>query len=57
MKILVDENIVFAKEAFAELGEVELIHGRKINNDLLKDVDALIVRSITKVGPQLLQDT
>lgn len=57
MKIIVDENISFGMEAFSQFGEVELVHGRKITNDLLKDADALITRSITKVNKDLLQGT
>ncbi|MDZ7766189.1 MAG: NAD(P)-dependent oxidoreductase [Melioribacteraceae bacterium] len=57
MKIIVDENIEFGAEAFSGFGEVELMHGRKITNESLKDCDALIVRSITKVDENLLSDT
>jgi len=54
MKIIVDENISFGKEAFKQFGEVVLINGRKISNAHLKDSDALIVRSITNVNKELL---
>ena len=57
MKIVVDENISFGKEAFENFGEVELIHGRKITNESLKNADALIVRSITNVNKKLLENT
>jgi len=57
MKIVIDENIAFAQEAFEPFGEVTLCHGRKIDNALLKDADALLVRSITKVGKALLENT
>ncbi len=57
LKIIVDENIVFAKEAFGLLGDVTLLSGRKINNEVLKDADVLIVRSITKVDEELLKNT
>jgi erythronate-4-phosphate dehydrogenase len=55
MKITVDENIAYAKEAFSQFGDVELLHGRKITPDSVKDSDALIVRSITKVDKNLLE--
>ncbi len=55
MKIIVDENINFGKEAFSTLGEVTLVNGRKVTNEQLKNADALIVRSITKVNKELLQ--
>jgi len=54
MKIVIDENIPFAKEAFSTLGEVETSHGREITSQKTEDADALIVRSITKVNSELL---
>jgi len=57
MKIVVDENVAFAEEAFSLFGEVVLLHGREINNTVLKDADALIIRSITKVNKELLKET
>ena len=53
MKIVVDENISYGKEAFKNLGEVELIPGREIDKKHLIDKDALIVRSITNVKKDL----
>jgi erythronate-4-phosphate dehydrogenase len=57
MNIIVDENISYAPEAFSQFGNVSVIHGREINNNLLKNADALIVRSITKVDENLLKGT
>ncbi|MCU7497243.1 MAG: 4-phosphoerythronate dehydrogenase [Ignavibacteria bacterium] len=57
IRIVVDENISFAEEAFSSLGEIRLLHGRKIDNNALKDADALIIRSITSVNEELLKDT
>jgi len=57
MKIVVDENISYGKEAFENLGEVELVPGREITNEHLIDKDALIVRSITNVNKALLEKT
>jgi erythronate-4-phosphate dehydrogenase len=57
MKIVVDENIAYAEETFSGYGDVVLSHGRKITNEMLRDADALIVRSITKVNEDLLQGT
>ena len=55
MKIVVDENIPFAKEAFSTLGEVETSHGREITPQKVEDADVLIVRSVTKVNSELLE--
>ncbi len=57
MKILVDENVPYGREAFGLLGEVVTAHGRKISRDMLVDADALVVRSITKVNRELLEGT
>jgi erythronate-4-phosphate dehydrogenase len=57
MKIIADENISFAVEAFSRFGTIELMHGRHITRSALKDADALIVRSITNVNKDLLEDT
>jgi len=57
MNIVVDENIAYAKEAFFEFADVHLVDGRKITNQQLKNVDALIVRSITNVNSNLLDGT
>ncbi len=57
MKLVVDENIAFAEEAFSQFGDVLLISGRQITNDILQNTDALIVRSITNVDENLLQNT
>jgi erythronate-4-phosphate dehydrogenase len=57
LRLIVDENIVFADKAFAQFGEVNLMPGREINNSNLNDVDVLIVRSITNVDKDLLKNT
>lgn len=57
LKLVIDENISFAKEVFSQFGEIKLINGREINNDILKDADILLVRSLTKVNENLLKRT
>jgi erythronate-4-phosphate dehydrogenase len=57
LKLLVDENIAFPREAFSQFGEVILKSGREITNKLLSNTEALIVRSITKVDKSLLENT
>ncbi|VTN10630.1 Erythronate-4-phosphate dehydrogenase [Raoultella terrigena] len=49
MKILVDENMPYARELFSRLGEVRAVPGRPIPAEALTDADALMVRSVTKV--------
>lgn len=55
MIIVADENIPFAREAFSPLGEVRLVHGRKMTAETVKDATLLLVRSITKVNEALLK--
>ncbi len=57
MKILYDENIPFGKEAFSTLGEVQSCSGREITSEMLKGIDLLFVRSVTKVNSELLEGT
>ena len=54
LKILADQAIPNAKEIFSTFGEVELKYGRDIQPCDLQGVDALIVRSVTKVNDELL---
>jgi len=57
MRITIDENIVFAREAFSEFGVIQLLNGRAIKKQYLLDTEILIVRSITKVDEKLLTGT
>jgi len=54
MKIIADENIPFVREAFSTLGEVTALPGREITAKNLGDAEVLLVRSVTRVGPELL---
>ena len=54
MKILVDENMPYARELFSRLVEVKAVPGRPIPVAELDDADALMVRSVTKVNEALL---
>jgi erythronate-4-phosphate dehydrogenase len=54
VKILVDENMPYARELFSRLGDVKAVPGRPIPVNELDDADALMVRSVTKVNEALL---
>ena len=54
MKILIDENMPYAEQLFSQLGEVILKPGRTLTAGDLIDIDALIIRSVTKVDADLL---
>ena len=55
MKILCDQNMPYAYEAFSRLGQVTLKPGRQIGPDDVRDADLLFTRSTTKVGAGLLE--
>lgn len=54
MKIVADENIPLVNEFFSRLGEVSCLPGRTITPADVRDADALIVRSVTRVNQALL---
>jgi len=54
MKILIDENMPYAAELFGQLGEVITKPGRTLSADDLIDIDALMIRSVTKVNRKLI---
>ncbi|WED20972.1 4-phosphoerythronate dehydrogenase [Vibrio sp. JC009] len=54
MKILIDEAMPYAKALFSQLGEVVTKAGRAITAEDLTDIDALMIRSVTKVNKELL---
>ena len=54
MRIIIDENMPFASELFADLGEVVRLPGRKMSAEQVADADVLLVRSVTRVNEALL---
>ncbi len=57
MKFVVDRDIPFIRGVLEEFGDVVYLDGRSIARKDLLDADALVVRTRTKCGPALLQDT
>ena len=57
MRVVADQNIPFIKEAFSDFEIIALLSGRDITNDVLRDADILLVRSITKVNESLLKNS
>jgi len=55
MKILIDENMPYAEALFSQLGDVVLKAGRQMTAEDLIDVDALMIRSVTKVNDAFLK--
>ena len=54
MKIIADENIPFAEEAFGTLGNVELISGRDATPETFRDCEVFLTRSVTKIDEEML---
>jgi erythronate-4-phosphate dehydrogenase len=52
--IVCDELVPFAEEAFSRIGEVRLLSAAGLTPKNIKTADALIVRSVTRVGPGLI---
>lgn len=55
LHILADENIPLVEEAFGKLGAVERVPAQAITATKVRPVDVLLVRSVTRVGPALLE--
>lgn len=55
MKIVADENILALDGWFGKKVKLQLVPGRDISAQHVKDADALLVRSITRVDKALLQ--
>lgn len=55
MKIVADANIVDVSALYQAHGELKLLSGRDISPADVRDADALLVRSITRVDARLLE--
>lgn len=54
LSILADENIPALEPLFGPLGQLRRLPGRTLSADDVADADILLVRSVTRVGPDLL---
>jgi len=54
VRIIADANIPLLKEAVGPLGEVVALPAERITPDVVRQADALLVRSVTKVDKALL---
>ena len=57
MKIVADENIPYVRDAFGGVGDVVTLPGREISREAIGDAKLLLVRSITRVGRELIEGT
>ncbi len=57
LNIVADENIPYVQEAFKTVGTVRLVPGRTMTAATVKDAQVLLVRSVTKVNRDLLENS
>jgi len=55
MIIAVDEAIPYWQQAFSTLGEIRTFSGRKVQPADIKEAEALVIRSVTRVDAALLE--
>ena len=55
MKFVVDDKIPYIRGVLEKFGTVNYITGKNISADDVKDADALIVRTRTKVNKELFE--
>jgi erythronate-4-phosphate dehydrogenase len=54
MKIIADENIPLAARTLEGFGAVEVVPAQAFTRTTVRNADVLLVRSVTRVGPELL---
>lgn len=57
MKILADAHIPYLNGVAEQFGETEYLPGNQFSKDAIKDKDALIVRTVTHFGKEILSGT
>lgn len=55
MKIVIDDNIPYIRGVFEPYAQVVYLQGKAICRDVVEDADALLVRTRTKCGSELLE--
>lgn len=57
MKILADAHIPYLQGVAEQFGETEYLPGNEFSKETIKDKDALIVRTVTHFGEEILQNS
>ena len=57
MRIVADRDLYRVNDLFAGLGKLELLPGREISQSHLQNADVLLVRSVTNITKELLENT
>lgn len=55
--IVADSNIPFIESIFGDMVNVRFVDNSSLNNKTVRDADILLVRSVTKVGKELLENS
>ena len=55
MKVIADDKIPFLNEVLEPFVDIEYFPGKAINSKIVKDADALIIRTRTKCDSNLLE--
>ncbi|MDX1816798.1 MAG: 4-phosphoerythronate dehydrogenase PdxB [Marinobacter sp.] len=55
MLIVADENIPLLDSFFGDIGDIRRVPGRSMSSEDVRDADILLVRSVTRVGRELLE--
>lgn len=55
--IIADEKIPFLKGALESVAEIYYLPGKKINREIVRDADALIIRTRTRCDSELLENS
>lgn len=55
LRIIADESIPLVRELFKSMGSVQLAAGHALTREDVRDVDVLLVRSVTRVDAELLE--
>lgn len=54
MKIIADEKILYVREAFGGIGDLEMLPAKEITRTRIQSADILVLRSVTSINRQLL---
>ncbi|MEO0162776.1 MAG: 4-phosphoerythronate dehydrogenase [candidate division WOR-3 bacterium] len=57
LKIIADEKIPYLNELFSEFGVLDTIPSSEMRPEIIKNYDALFIRTVTKVNEKLLEGT
>ncbi|WOE33212.1 MULTISPECIES: 4-phosphoerythronate dehydrogenase [unclassified Acinetobacter] len=57
MKIIADENLAFTEYFFSDFGEISQHAGRTLSHQDVQDADVLLIRSVTQVDADLINNS